>query len=131
VVDDEVVDRYIVLRHLSKESDFGEVREMPSGQAFLDAFFSDQSLRISDDVPLLILMDINMPGLNGFETVEEMQRRKEQGFGPTSIVVLMFTSSNNPTDKQRAQELDFVNGFITKPLSDTKVDAIRKLYLSS
>lgn len=130
VVDDEVVDRYIVKRRLSKTKDFGDVMEMTGGKELLEVFFNDQPGAPSQDLPLLVLMDINMPQMNGFETIEEMQRRRADGHGPESIVVMMFTSSNNPSDRERAENLDLVKGFITKPLDDSGIEVIRALYYS-
>lgn len=81
------------------------------------------------DRTLLVLMDINMPGLDGFETIEEAQRRSARGSGPQRIIYLMYTSSENSKDKQRAGELDFVKGYLAKPLNKDAVGYIRDLYL--
>lgn len=128
VVDDEDVDRYIVKRRLSKAEDFGEVLEAPTGDAFLEEFFNGRKIELPPDVPLLVLMDVNMPGRNGFETIEELQRRMERGRGPGSVVIMMFTSSQNPKDQERAKQFAVVKGYIFKPLDDAGVEKIRELY---
>lgn len=69
-----------------------------------------------------------MPRMDGFETIGEMQRRRAKGYGPESIVVMMFTSSNNPSDRERAGSLDLVKGYITKPLDRSGIEVIRSLY---
>ncbi len=62
-------------------------------------------------------MDINMPGLDGIQTVEEIQRRSaDEGRDPNSVLVMMLTSSNNLLDRQRATEFNNVLGYIQKPL---------------
>lgn len=129
VIDDEKVDRYIVKRRMSKLDVFGDVIEATNGDNFLEEYFQNESeFECSVPPPLLILMDVNMPGRNGFETVEEIQRRMAQGRGPESIVIMMFTSSGNEKDRARAKTLDAVKGYITKPLDKEGIETILALY---
>lgn len=129
VIDDEKVDRYIVKRRMSKLDVFGDVIEATNGDRFLDEYFQNEN-EFQDSVPppLLLLMDVNMPGRNGFETVEEIQRRMVDGRGPESIVIMMFTSSGNENDRARAESLDAVKGYITKPLDEKGIETILELY---
>lgn len=130
VVDDEEVDRYIVKRRLSSTGQFGDVLEAETGDAFLEMFFNGHlELQEAPD-PLLVLMDVNMPGRDGFETIEEMQRRMAVGRGPESVAVLMFTSSDNLEDRERAAALSAVKGYITKPMDGVDVEKILQMYLS-
>ena len=130
IVDDQDVDRYIVKRRLAKSDDFGEVMEAVTGDDFLEDFFNGDGSKKVEHLPLLVLMDINMPGRNGFETVEELQNRMAEGRGPKSVVIMMFTTSDNPADRERAMQLDSVKGYIVKPLDDDGIQRIRDLYYS-
>ena len=130
VVDDNEVDRYLVKRYLGKSGHFGELIEMHSGEMFLDSFFSDISpLDIGAD-PILVLMDINMPGRDGFETAEEVQLKMAAGKGPQNLIMMMFTSSDNEREKNRAAEIDIIKGYIAKPLYGKNIDYIREQYAS-
>lgn len=128
VIDDEQVDRYTVKRRLARHGGFDEVLEARSG----DAFLVDYCDRIPPDdfggAPLLILIDINMPGRNGFETVAELERRQNEGRAPSSVVVMMFTSSGNPRDRERANALALVNGYIEKPIDAAGVEKVLEIY---
>lgn len=128
VVDDEEVDRYLVKRRLGKDSDFGEVIEFQSGDIFIQEMFSDELNAPHIDSPILVLMDINMPGRDGFTIVEEAQRLISERKGPDSIVVMMFTSSNNEADKSRAETLDIVKGYLVKPLDTKSIQYIKDVY---
>jgi len=130
VVDDEKFDRLVVRRRLAEAADFGEVIEATSGDDFLDMFFSERSQSRVGDARLLVLMDINLPGKSGFETVAEMEQRAEEGRGPQSVVVMMFTSSDNPANRERASALKSIRGYIIKPMDSDNVATILQMYRS-
>jgi len=58
-------------------------------------------------------MDINMPRMNGFETVKNM---REDEFFSDVPVVAMLTSSTDTKDKQRALEHG-VSDYVVKPFN--------------
>ncbi len=61
-------------------------------------------------LPDLILLDLKIPEMNGFQLLEEL--RKDKSLLP--IPILILTISNNPEDVQRAYSLG-ANAFIHKP----------------
>ena len=61
--------------------------------------------------PDLIILDIHMPGLDGFEVIEKL--RREKNFTGTPIIAL--TASAMMGDRERAMEAGFT-GYITKPI---------------
>lgn len=65
--------------------------------------------------PRIILLDINMPKMNGLEFLREL--RNEPDF--RSISVFVMTTSNDDNDKIEAYKLN-VAGYILKPLSFEK-----------
>lgn len=60
-------------------------------------------------LPNLIVLDINMPFLDGKQTLEKI--KKEQGF--RQVPVIIFSSSEKPADKQLFNSLDIE--YFTKP----------------
>jgi CheY-like chemotaxis protein len=84
----------------------------------IDAFESAREalawLASGDQGVDLILLDINMPGMNGFEFLEAC-RGGLQGGGRLPAVV-MLSSSPDPADLRRVQAFPNVRGFVTKPL---------------
>ena len=68
--------------------------------------------RSAADMPHLVLLDLNMPRLDGFEVLEKMRREERTRFIP----VVMLISSDHPEDVRRAYELG-ANSYLDK-LSD-------------
>ncbi len=71
--------------------------------------------RKKNPIPDLVLLDINMPIMNGFDFLEAFSK-----FDPELIKlikIIMLTSSVDPNDIKRSEENPFVSGFISKPLS--------------
>jgi CheY-like chemotaxis protein len=77
--------------------------------------------------PELILLDINMPGLNGWEFIEEYSKLKEK----TKVVVVMLSTSQNPDDRKRADNNPVIAGFRSKPLTPAVMEEIISRYFLS
>lgn len=67
--------------------------------------------------PGLILLDINMPIMDGFEFLEAYKSRLDID---GKIPVVMLSSSSNSKDFDRAKTFD-VKGYIVKPLNEEKL----------
>lgn len=74
------------------------------------------------DAPALILLDINMPAMNGWEFLEEYSKLKDITPAP---VIVMLTTSLNPDDKLKADKITQIKGFENKPLTK---EALEKIY---
>jgi len=65
--------------------------------------------------PDIIFLDLNMPKMNGWEFLEQYKHlSKEQ---KAKVVLVILTTSANPDHIKKAQEIEEVTGFETKPLS--------------
>ncbi len=71
--------------------------------------------------PRLILLDMNMPVLNGLAFLEAYVRMPLAH--QKAIVIVMLTTSLHPTDVARAQQLP-IAGFLSKPLTREKVTTL-------
>jgi len=84
--------------------------------AFASAYDGREALEKLEDpafIPTVILLDINMPGMNGFEFLDRYERTHGSEVSP---VVVMLTSSMQTRDRERAQAYSVVPSYIEKPL---------------
>jgi CheY-like chemotaxis protein len=72
-----------------------------------------------------ILLDINMPGLNGFQFLDAAT--EEFGDDFAKIAVIMLTTSILEEDKRRASQYAIVRDYINKPLELEHLEAIDRM----
>ncbi len=116
VVDDEVRMRKLVKDFLSR-NDYN-VLEASDGEEALDLFFQDKDIS-------LILLDVMMPKMDGWEVLKEIRKNSK-------VPVIMLTAKSEEKDELHGFELG-VDEYITKPFSPkiltARVDAIvRRAY---
>jgi CheY-like chemotaxis protein len=100
-----------------------QVSVVSNGKEALN-FVQEQLTSNVTDFPELILVDVKMPVMDGFEFVEAY---KEAGFDQkTNAIILMLTTSTNPKDLARIDSLG-VAGILTKPLTEESLlDVLNK-----
>ncbi|EEF59550.1 response regulator [Pedosphaera parvula] len=73
-------------------------------------------------IPMLIVMDIKMPRINGFEVLEWLRNRPEL----KHIPVVMLSSSSTESDKERARELGAA-AYVSKPMEAKELQRINRI----
>jgi CheY-like chemotaxis protein len=75
--------------------------------------------------PVLVLLDVKMPGMNGMAFVEAYQQLPENH--QQAVVIVMHTASMSSVDLGRMESLP-IAGLVSKPLTKEKLDTILKLH---
>jgi CheY-like chemotaxis protein len=116
LVDDDAVCNLICRKILEKTGLVSEIDVAMNGEEALDVFNECFSgLRSQPDV---ILLDLNMPVMDGFSFLEAFRQMSRLHKTRTRIIIL--SSSIDPRDVQKAQSLG-VDHYLTKPLSEEKL----------
>ncbi|NLR91457.1 MULTISPECIES: response regulator [Flammeovirga] len=74
----------------------------------------------------LIMLDINMPRMNGWEFLEKYKSLDKSH--RAKIVIIMVTTSFNHDDKEKAENMAEISGFLNKPLTKEKMSALLEHY---
>lgn len=74
------------------------------------------ALESSQDVPDVILLDINMPVLDGWGFLEEFTKIKTKD--KKKITIYMVSSSIDNADLERAKKNEYLSDFVIKPVDE-------------
>lgn len=110
LIEDDELDVISVKRTLSKLELEYELFVSYNGKEAIDFLNS----KTDDDLPEVILLDLNMPRMNGVEFLHHI--RGYERF--KDLKVFVMTTSNETSDREKTQELG-ISGYIIKPMSYT------------
>jgi CheY-like chemotaxis protein len=115
-VDDDENDRFFVARAVRAAALPIEVKNAPGGHEAL------AMLRIAVILPDLLLLDIKMPEMSGFDVLKALKGTAAE------VPVVMYSSSNHESDIEKARELG-AHAYCVKPSGLTQlVEFIKRLY---
>ena len=124
VVDDDDGHCELVRRHLKRGGLTQPIVSVTNGRTAVDyVFCRGRFVERSRDADLLVLLDINMPGIDGIEVLRQLKSDP----GTQGIPVLILTSAGNPREINRCYEYG-CNSYITKSVDPTAIiAAVRSL----
>jgi CheY-like chemotaxis protein len=124
VVEDDPIAVILVRKRMELHPAFGQSKIFSNGQEVVDQLLShnDPNTKLPD----LILLDLNMPIMDGWQFLEWQTQTPIIDKIPTFIL----TSSIHPQDMSRAKLFPMVKGFISKPLTQEAMDEIATKLIS-
>lgn len=114
IVDDSTANRTL-LRYILEEESY-QVWEAPSGEACLSM--------VQKEHPMLILLDVIMGGIDGFETLRHLKADPSLAWTP----VIMLTSMDDQESKIKAFELGAVD-YIVKSANPAEIKARIRVHI--
>lgn len=121
VVEDDVITSKITELHLLQHAAFGQIQRYQNGQPALAAL--RQASAQHAQLPDLILLDLNMPVMDGWEFLDALTVQAWQKL----VSVCVLTSSIQPDDIEKAKAYPEVKGYFVKPVSTSLLNQLVQL----
>ena len=113
LAEDNVDDEFFTCQGLNASHVALTIHVAHDGAEALDMLFREDGLQLNPD---LILLDINMPKLNGLEVLARLRGEPRTRFTP----VVMLTSSTQSEDIARAYHAG-ANSYLSKPINTSRM----------
>ncbi|GGH67961.1 response regulator [Phaeocystidibacter marisrubri] len=120
VVDDDKIYHFLITQLLDSAPNLPsdvDVHKFFSGKESLE-FFSSSGETYDK---IVMLLDLNMPVLTGFDVLNALMNKKEL---KSVLSVYIVTSSVNKADRDLAHKYDLVKGFLVKPLKPKSLQEV-------
>lgn len=115
LVDDYEADTYLHRLVFESLGCAEQIDSRPNGREAL-SYLRELQER-GDPLPELILLDINMPVMDGWEFLEAF-KELEPRLTPAPVVLMMLTTSARDEDRERASASGVVADYLEKPLTE-------------
>ena len=114
LIDDDVIYQFAVKLNLNQLRLAREVITFSNGELARDFFITNS--KVAELLPDVILLDINMPVMDGWDFLEWFKEYKLNF--PKHISIFMVSSSIDRRDIEKAKSYAEVKDYISKPLTD-------------
>lgn len=115
IIDDDETSNYIASRAIRIARTDTHIYTVLNGMEAIDYFKKN-----TNDLPAYVLLDINMPLMNGFEFLSWYNNSIYRG----KTKIIMFTTSIRQEERDRAEKFEDVIAYIEKPLSKQIIHAL-------
>lgn len=117
VIDDDRVNNLICKTVINRQFPEAEICFAENGQDGLGMLLQWEIF--NQTMPNLVLLDINMPIMDGWEFLDRFNERfGESDFRPN---IVMLSSTIDPNDEKRARQNPWIKEFISKPFTTVKL----------
>lgn len=123
MIEDDAGHARLIEKNLRRAGIANRLVHLTNGREALDYFFSDDTK--SQQQPLLVLLDLNLPEVDGYQVLERLKSDEMMKMVP----IIVLTTTSNPKEVERCYALG-CNVYITKPVEyEAFAESIRKLGL--
>ncbi len=124
IIDDSQLDCFIGEKIIQNTGTYSSIKSFAESQDALETIINNP--RSPEDPMTIIVLDIQMPFMNGFQFVEAFEKLPD--YIRSKYAIFMFSSSINESDKNRIENHPAILKFYSKPISkDTVANMIASL----
>lgn len=116
IIDDDPIYKLVTKKLIEKSSLFSETKEFSNGSEALNYFEN------TTDLPDILLLDLEMPEMDGWEFLEEFCSLENKIHKYSSIYIA--SSSIAVEDKEKSKKYKCVKEFLSKPINIDKLKHI-------
>lgn len=119
LIEDNVIDQLVTKQLFKKVLDISEITVVNNGREGLQWIHNHRN---DSSQSLIILLDIQMPEMNGTQFLKEFENLPEELKRETQI--FMLTSSLDSEEINRLKDNSYVTGFLSKPFPAKEFEQI-------
>ena len=112
IVDDDKIFQFTLTRVINYNKQVERIINFSDGEKAIQ-YLTDNKVT-NENIPDIIFLDSNMPILDGWQFIEEYKRIKTEI--KKKIVIVMWSSSINPIDTERASKISEISNYLIKPI---------------
>lgn len=120
IVDDDMIFHLTTKMLLQKKDVHNKILFFKNGKEAIDYLFQYKDSK--EDLPDIILLDLNMPVMDGWDFIEKYLPIRSDL--PKEITIYIVTSSLDDNDIKRASEISAIKKYVIKPIDQYKLEEI-------
>ncbi len=118
LIDDDEIQNFINEKLIQRSVTTSQVSKYLSAKSAID------DIRIGKLKPHIILLDINMPMMNGWDFMKIVESENLLTFDGLETRVYILSSSKDPSDIDKINEYKHLHGFFHKPLTQANLQSL-------
>jgi DNA-binding NarL/FixJ family response regulator len=118
LIDDDEIQNFINEKLIQRSVTTSQVSKYLSAKSAID------DIRIGKLKPHIILLDINMPMMNGWDFMKIVESENLLTFDGLETRVYILSSSKDPSDIDKINEYRYLHGFFHKPLTQANLQSL-------
>jgi len=112
IIDDDKIYQFLLTNIINSNKLAEEIITLSNGEKAIQYLSNNRA--IDENIPDVIFLDVNMPIMDGWQFIEEYAGIKKEI--KKKIVIIMFSSSLNLIDIERARKINEISDYIVKPI---------------
>lgn len=117
IIDDDKIYRFTTEKYIEMLKLADKIITFSDGEEALE-FFKTNATN-SEELPDIILLDVNMPIMDGWDFIEEYASFQPRPI--KKITLYMVTSSIDDRDRDKAAKISEIHDFVIKPISEEQL----------